>query len=94
MPQKLIEVQSHSKVFDDGPFQIVDGYHDQYAVMRARQQRVVMRFSDRTCCNKVCRCLYKLLNILYQAFWYYFAPFTVYILSYMLPFWLGSFKKD
>ena len=49
------------------------------------------KFSERTCFNKFCRVLYKFLNIVYQAVWFYFAPFAVFVLSYMLPYWLGGF---
>ena len=51
-------------------------------------------FKQRSCLNKICRVLYKFLNIIYQAIWFYFAPFTVYILSYMVPFWLGGFNEE
>ena len=85
---------SVTKTFDDGQFQVVGREKDQYASLRSEQQRIVFKFAERSCFNKFCRVIYKILNIIYQAIWFYFAPFAVFILSYMLPYWLGGFGLE
>ena len=44
--------------------------------MHQRPKYIHMKFSDRECYNKVLFFMYKLFNLLYTSFYYYFAPFA------------------
>ena len=42
-------------------------------------------YKSRRCCNKFAYCLYKVYRILYVSLYFYFFPFSVIILSQLLP---------
>ena len=44
--------------------------------MSMRPKYIHLRFSDRTCLNKVLYTTYKFLQLLYTSFYYYFMPFV------------------
>ena len=58
------------------------------------ERKVVVQFSDRDCTNKVCRVLYRIFDVFYQAFWYYYAPLVVFFLSFGVPYALGGYDQD
>ena len=57
------------------------------------ERRVKIAYEDRTFGNKVCRVLYSTLDVFYQAFWYYFAPFVVFYLTFIVPSNLGAYDE-
>ena len=43
-----------------------------------------MSFSDRTCCNKICRFLFKLIRVIYVGWIFYFVPFLFMLLHQII----------
>ena len=57
-----------------------------------KERDVQTLYSDRDCWNFIGRVLYQCISLFYKVFWFYFAPFAAFILSYWLPFQLGGYK--
>ena len=54
---------------------------------------IYVNFKDRICSNKVLYLLYKCFRILYITLWFYFLPFVVITLSFVIPLLSGNSKK-
>ena len=57
-----------------------------------KERKVQTLYSDRDFWNVLSRVLYQCISIFYKVFWFYFAPFAAFILSYWLPFQMGGYE--
>jgi len=47
-------------------------------------------WKDRDCCNKFMRMIYCILRLVYVALWFYFVPFLVLLMCYVVPRYYGD----
>ena len=55
-------------------------------------RKVQTLYSDRDFWNYLGRVLYQCICVFYKVFWFYFAPFAAFVLSYWLPFQMGGYE--
>lgn len=57
-----------------------------------KERKVQTLYSDRDFWNVSGRVMYQCICVFYKVFWFYFAPFAAFILSYWLPFQMGGYE--
>ena len=60
---------------------------NEYSVDHSQDSKVKLRleFKERTCCNKVQFCIYKIFRVGYVSIYYYFLPFLVVSINIHIP---------
>lgn len=51
-------------------------------------QYIYAGFFERSPVNAAAMCVYRVMRIIYNCFWFYFLPFVVLFGSYYVPYWL------
>ena len=76
-------------VFEDGA--VTTYVRSNAYTMHNNERKVLLTFGDRGFWNGFWRIVYRFFAILFQAAWVYFAPFLVFWLSYLIPYWEGAY---
>ena len=79
------------KIFEGGSFRIGEGKVPFF--VHNNEQKVQISFCERGCWNGFWRVVFRINDIFYQTAWFYFAPFLVFFLSFLIPYWLGGYNE-
>ena len=81
----------------EGEVTLIGGHRARYGLLiikayEDKERKVRIYRGDRDYCNLAFRFIYSLATIFYKVIWFYFAPFSAFILSYWIPFKLGGYE--
>lgn len=88
-----------AKIFSEAPGETLIGPESKDGVTPGasyvdKERYVQTLYKHRDFWNILGRVFYQCISIFYKVFWFYFAPFAAFILSYWLPFQMGGYKDS
>lgn len=84
IPKFFKKVEGEEILAKDKKSEMIGDYED-------KDRKVRIKWNDRDWLNLFLRLVYWTMTGSYKVFWFYFAPFIAFILSYWLPFQAGNY---